>query len=181
MKIVIRKKMSTCEDLDEQSRSKLFSRPSGEVPEVPPQRKRRAPGTATSDRVASSVKLSDLEQAIDGLATDIVDKIGPAIRSIRSAQLKTDRYLYPNAKRQQQFNQLVSRELEDIAGQIEAIKDSPRLPELDSLPPLDIELLDDLGSGYVGTPPSRPPARSTTQATQARINEIRIRIEKNKN
>lgn len=174
MKIIISKKTSTCEDLEEQSKSNVFSRPSGEVPELPPQRKRRAPGTATSDRVASSVKLSDLEQSVDGLATDIVDKIGPAIRSLRSAQLKSN-------KRQQQFNQLIAQELADIVGQIEAIKDSPRLPELDSLPPLELDLLEPL-SPMTGPRADRsarmaPPRQSASPATQARINEIRVRIE----
>ena len=166
MKIVISKKTSTCEDLEEQSKSNVFSRPSGEVPELPPQRKRRAPGTATSDRVASSVKLSDLEQSVDGLATDIIDRVGPAIRSLRNTQLK-------NIKRQQQINQLVSQELGDIVKQIEAIKDLPTLPELDTLPPLDFKDVKDI-FGLSTSPAQQQPAQS---ATQARINEIRIRIE----
>jgi hypothetical protein len=166
MKIIISKKTSTCEDLEEQSKSNVFSRPSGEVPELPPQRKRRAPGTATSDRVASSVKLSDLEQSVDGLATDIIDRVGPAIRSLRNTQLK-------NIKRQQQINQLVSQELGDIVNQIEAIKDLPKLPELDNLPPLDFKDVKDI-FGLSTSPAQQQPAQS---ATQARINEIRIRIE----
>ena len=162
MKIVI---SNNSTEIEEQSR--LFNRPSGEVPELPPQ-KRRQSTARTSDRLSSTVKLSDLEQSVDGLATDIVDRIGPAIRSLRSAQLNSN-------KRQQQFNQLIAQELADIVGQIEAIKDSPRLPELDSLPPLEFKDVD--VEALFRTSPSPPTRQAATPATQARINEIRVKIE----
>ena len=173
MKIVIRKKTSTCEDLDEQSR--LFDRPAGEVPEDLPQRgdpPPRAPVPRGDINRTVSIygrRLTKVEKDIDSLAADVVNRIAPRVAK--------------NIRKQQQFNQLVSQELEDLARQIgrpQEIKlKTPDLevPDLQSTP-------TKLPKGLSGRQLDRF-ARSQTLKQQAQqqqvaektISEIRVRIE----
>ena len=179
MKIVIRKKMSTCEavvkadDLTGPTRkdkSKLFSRPTGEVPETPLKKTTTTPKIRTQPTFAGvSLRLSKAERDIESLANDVVNRIAP-----RVAQ---------NIRRQNQFNKLVSQELEYLAKQIgkpQEIKrktpdlEIPKLQSKSDKPP------EGLSGGQLDRYARAQALRQQGQQQQVSeetISEIRIRIE----